>query len=213
MTQVDHPDTLDTPRRVVHEVQGSWPSWLGRAIFESALIAFSVLLALMVDNWRETRTSRARFAEARAAIVAELDSNYRLLVSAPYQPHHRRLHDVYELMERENRSDEAYAIFKGGVHIPPLNDDAWRIFMTSDVAGQLPFAERAMLSRLYGQQAELEGMLQRLIASLTQPTVDRQNPAYAADLVHVIDLTLTDVVYLEADMVKRYEAALGALRR
>ena len=52
-----------------------WPTWLPRVIVESALIVFSVLVALAVDEWRATRATEARAREAVAAITAELQAN------------------------------------------------------------------------------------------------------------------------------------------
>jgi hypothetical protein len=46
-------------------------------LVESALIVFSVLMALAVDEWRETRATEARAREAVAAITAELQRTAR----------------------------------------------------------------------------------------------------------------------------------------
>ena len=52
-----------------------WPGWLPRVLVESALIVFSVLVALAVDEWRDQRATATRPREAVAAITAELQAN------------------------------------------------------------------------------------------------------------------------------------------
>jgi type II secretory pathway pseudopilin PulG len=44
-------------------------------LFESALIVFSVLLALALEEWRDERVTASRAREAVAAITAELQAN------------------------------------------------------------------------------------------------------------------------------------------
>ena len=45
------------------------PSWLPRVLVESALIVFSVLVALAVDQWRGERDTAARAVHAMASLT------------------------------------------------------------------------------------------------------------------------------------------------
>ena len=52
-----------------------WKRGLTRVLVESALIVFSVLVALAVDEWRDSRTQRVRAEAALAAILSETEAN------------------------------------------------------------------------------------------------------------------------------------------
>ncbi len=57
-------------------------SWLPRAIFESTLIVFSVLFALLLNEWRSGVAQSSRADQAVAAIHSELAENQRLINEA-----------------------------------------------------------------------------------------------------------------------------------
>ncbi len=48
-----------------------WRRWAPRAVFESLLIVFSVILALGLTNWAEDRRTEHRVAEMRQFLIAE----------------------------------------------------------------------------------------------------------------------------------------------
>jgi hypothetical protein len=72
----------DLPFNAQRRRTGRWPAWLGRAAFESALIVFSVLLALGLNEWRDERRNSAEARAAIDAIVAEITSNRTALLHA-----------------------------------------------------------------------------------------------------------------------------------
>jgi hypothetical protein len=187
--------------------------WLIRGVFESGLIVFCVLLALTLDNWRDARDRARRLSEARGALVQELDLNRRLLAEDRHLPHHERLHEIYEAMEVSGRFDRFDAMFKQGVHPPLLRQAAWRSFSQSDVAADLPFRHRAMLENIYAGQASLEAIYRILIGGVSMPTGERETPAFIRDFVRVIDLSLTDIVFAERQLIREYEEALRELQR
>jgi hypothetical protein len=188
-----------------------WLPWIGKAVFESALIVFSVLIAMAVDDWRDTSARRQRLDVARANLVSELEFNRDLLNADDYLPHHVRLHDVYEGMEVSGKTDRADAMFQGGVHAAPLRDAAWRSFVGSDVAGDLPFAQRVLLEGVYGEQAGLRDTHRLLIESVASPRADREAPAFVRDFIRTIDLYLTDIVYAERRLLAKYDEAVKGL--
>lgn len=63
MTDAPPPPSRPAPRR-------NWRRWGPRALFEGALIVFSVILALALTNWAEDRKIDAEVAEARAFFIA-----------------------------------------------------------------------------------------------------------------------------------------------
>jgi len=190
-----------------------WRHLIAKGAFESALIVFSVLLALTVDNWRDARARTRSLNEARTALVQELRFNRELLASDPYLPHHIRLHGIYDSMESSGKTDQLGALFQNGVHMAPLRDAAWRSFSATDVANDLPFAQRALLAGLYAVQTNLEYTHRALVTTASQPTALRDNPVFLRDFVRCIDLFLTDIVYAETRMLKGYDEALAELTK
>jgi hypothetical protein len=67
MTSTEAAPAVPRPRR--------WRRGLPRVLVESALIVFSVLVALAVDEWRDSRRQRVRAEAALVAILSELEAN------------------------------------------------------------------------------------------------------------------------------------------
>src|SRR4030081_2071500 len=105
--------------------------WLPRALFESALIVFSILLALGVNEWRDHRERMSHASEARHAFANEIRANRDLLVSDFYLPHHKRMQLEYRKLIDEGRAEPG-SLLDTGVHAAPLRDAAWRSFSTSN---------------------------------------------------------------------------------
>lgn len=61
------PDEDPAPLPASGPSRTDWKPWVGKAVFEAALIVFSVLLALTLDGWRE------RAGAALANIDVEID--------------------------------------------------------------------------------------------------------------------------------------------
>ena len=121
------------------------PVWLPRVLAESALIVFSVLVALAVDEWREERAMRARSREAVAAIVAEINANRSAAQNA--RDAHQRIHDDLTALP-------AGADYKAGLFQPArLLQTAWMTARDTGSLAPLPLDAVLELSRLYERQA------------------------------------------------------------
>jgi hypothetical protein len=194
-----------------HGSSTPWRHWLVRALFESALIVFSVLVALTVDNWRDRSARLERLTQARTALVDELTFNRGVLAQDKYLPHHQRLLEAYQRMARERTIEQADRIFDGGVHVTPLRDAAWHSLATSDVSNDLAFADRARLAGIYGEQEMLRDFHRTALAVLIAPRSDRSNPAFVRDQVRTIAMYLSDVVATETRLEAAYRDALQQL--
>lgn len=116
---------------------------LGRGLFETAIVAVGVMLALMVDEWRQRSEQRQLADEARIALRSEIVSNReallerlwvtaRIYAAATAQPA-----QVGQLVfERRNR---------------PLlvNDSAWAMTVETGAIRWLDPAERSVFARVY----------------------------------------------------------------
>jgi hypothetical protein len=190
----------------------AWKSWVGKALFEAALIVFSVLLALTLDEWREDAAERARFAEAVHSLADEVKFNRELLAGAFYVDHHRRLLEHYQSRASAGGSEDADEAFKTGLHPAPLRDTAWATLGDSGVARLLPFGLRADLGGIYRDQTSLDEMFRTLVFGLTQPRTDRETAAYKRDQIRVMALSLTSMVATENRLLLGYAEVEPKLR-
>jgi hypothetical protein len=189
----------------------AWGPWLAQAAFESVMILFSILLAFNIDNWREDSERARRLAEARVSLTQELRFNLKLLAADNHLPHHSRLMNVYRDMMFKNTKDRADALFERGIHPAPLRDAAWKSFLVSNVAGDLPFELHARLAGIYGSQERLDFLHRTTIGSLLSPRGDRESPAFVRDVIRTIAMYLTDVVANEEGLREEYTSAITQL--
>ena len=85
------------------------------------MIVLSILAALAVNQWQESRARVHRVAEARAAFTTEIKRNHDLLLSETYLPHHRRLKAEYAKALKGEAADTS-SFFETGVHPTPWSD-------------------------------------------------------------------------------------------
>jgi hypothetical protein len=189
----------------------AWGPWFAKAAFESLMILFSILAAFAIDNWREDAERARRLAEARGSLTQELRFNLKLLADKAYLPHHERLQGIYRKMLDSGTTDRADAVFEGGIHPTPLRDAAWRSFLVSGVAGDLPFALHARLAGIYGAQERLDFMHRATVAALLAPRADRETPSFTRDMIRTVSMYLTDVVASEEGLRDEYQAAVREL--
>jgi hypothetical protein len=186
----------------------AWGPWFAKAAFESLMILVSILLAFAIDNWREDNERARRLAEARVSLMQELRFNRELLAKDTFLPHHQRLKKVYQDMVTSDSTDRAREMFKTGIHPTPLRDAAWRSFLVSGVAGDLPFALHARLAGIYGDQESLDFLHRTAVGALLSPRADRETPAFTRDMIRTVTMYLTDVVANEEGLRKEYDAAV-----
>lgn len=121
-----------------------WNDLLGRGIFETAIVAVGVILALMVDEWREDAERKELAEEAKTALRAELLANRDAIVAristtaSAYAAATARPDQVRQLvLERRNR---------------PLlvNDSAWTMTIETGAIRWLEPSERTAYAHVYG---------------------------------------------------------------
>jgi hypothetical protein len=184
--------------------------WLSQLIIQPVMIVLSILAALAVNNWQESRARVQRATDARAAFTNEIRANKDLLLSENYLPHHRRLQSEYEKVVKGEATD-AGAFFETGIHPAPLRDSAWRMLSGSAILLELPSELVLALSDIYRAQDSIEKQNQGFLNAIILPRSDRDTPAYAKDVALSIRLYLNDLVPAEERLVRNYEHALARL--
>ena len=182
-------------------------TWVSQLIIQPIMIVLSILAALAVNNWQESRAKDRRVAETRAAFVNEMTANKQLLLSDNYLPHHRRLQAEYTKIATEGAPD-SHAFFETGLHPTPLRDSAWRMLSGSATLMELPSGFVLALTDIYRLQNSIEKSNEGFLNSLVAPRADRENPAYQKDVANSIRMFLNDLVPAEETLIRSYEHAL-----
>jgi hypothetical protein len=175
------------------------------------MIVLSILAALAVNNWQESRARDRRVAETRAAFVNEITANKQLLLSDKYLPHHRRLQAEYTKIVKEGAPD-THAFFDTGLHPTPLRDSAWRMLSGSATLMELPSGFVLSLTDIYRLQNSIEKSNEGFLNSIVAPRSDRESPAYQKDVANSIRMFLNDLVPAEELLLRSYEHALNRFK-
>lgn len=116
---------------------------LKKAVFEIAIVAVGVLLALFVDQARETRADRILADQARMAIRTEIDQNrVRLATKLSL------LHNAYIKLERDPLAGPDL-VEQGANFQITLTDAAWTMAVQTGAMRLLQDRERQALGYVY----------------------------------------------------------------
>lgn len=184
--------------------------WLHQLLIQPVMIVLSILAALGVTQWQESKARVQRLAGARAAFVNEIRSNQDLLLSESFLPHHRRLRLDYESIAKGQTPDKN-SFFESGVHPTPLRDSAWRMLSGTATLMDLPPELVLGLSDVYRAQEWLERRNEGFITALAAPRSDRETPAYVKDAASSIYMFLNDLVPAEERLLASYKHLLEKL--
>lgn len=193
-----------------------WRRWLPRALFESGLIVFSVVLALALTNWAEERRTAHEVAQIRAFFIEEIRANRAVLQSDPILPHHRRLREIFSRVGdgevTQAQATAAYgAVFRTGIHVAPLRDAVWRSAETGDLLGEMPLEDLFLLADIYKAQATLEALSTGFISGMPAVLSGLEKGDGVRAALMTGQLHLGDVVASEEGLVQLYDRALLAL--
>lgn len=196
-----------------------WRRWAPRAVFESVLIVFSVVLALGVTNWAEDRREQRRADQMRVFLRQEVASNRTLLLSNDYLPHHRRLQGELSRAATTGASsiEELRPVFRSvtasGVHFTPLDDSVWRSLAGSEVIEHMDPQEVFQLARLYRLQADLETLNTAFYSQMMSMPADLERGDPPRGALIRLNMYFNDVIAIEAGLADLYGGALATLDR
>lgn len=168
MTLPDDSDAKSAPARA------RWPAWLPKALFEAALIVLSVLLALVVNEWREDQQQQQRAGVALQSIQAELRENLQSVRRA--RANHLAMQTSLRTLATRGQTPPP-DIYLGGIFNPALvSASAWEAARESGMTEHLPYELVLALSRVYAEQARYQalsnGLVQDLMAQIRREGVE-----------------------------------------
>ena len=124
---------------------------LPELLVEAASVVLAVLLALAVDEWRETRSQKALAARARASILEEIRANESEL-RRTQADNRAMLQRIEEALPRINQEPETFVEFHFKIAL--LSSAAWNTAQTTQAANFLDFDWVQRVARIY----ELQGL-------------------------------------------------------
>ena len=122
---------------------------LPELLVEAASVVFAVLLALAVDEWRETRSQKALAARARASILEEIRANESELRNTR-DNNRAMLQRIEEALPRIKQEPETFVEFN--FQIALLSSAAWHTAQTTQAANFLDFDWVRRVSKVYELQ-------------------------------------------------------------
>lgn len=186
------------------------PPWMPRVLFESALIVFSVLLALVLNEWRESRAEKERVEQALGAIRAELRENRRLVDEA--REYHARLAASFDASARRGAErPDLSAAERGLLHPARVLRTAWESAQSTGASSAIPYDTVLRLSSVYVRQEEYEALSrtvgEAIYDRILQDGLDAVVQTYPRFVV-----IQKEFVGREASLLQEYDEALEALR-
>ncbi len=183
--------------------------WLSRTIFESMLVVMSILLALGVREWQDTRVTQQLINRSLESFERELTQN-KNRIEALY-PYHVGLQSVLAELQVESHPDSERELrnvlngFQSAVLLTTAWDTALATGALSDMDYELVYA----LSLTYSLQDRFRTLYNSgLIDLLNSNTTSETAPtlAYAASRY------VNDITTAEGDLLAAYQEALEQLQ-
>lgn len=191
--------------------------WAKLAV-EMFVIVFSVLLALILDSWRQDRAQRFVSESLTLSLLSELEANQRTLEAR--LPYHEAMLDTFRA--RVDRTLErvkdprslsstlrtpslAELGFPDGIKTYPLTRNAWATTRASTAISQMEPGLVFVLSTAYTTQEEVGSTAERLREKLdgyVLAAIEGERPAFA-----LVDFTstLSDLVQWEQALCNSYQ--------
>lgn len=197
-----------------------WRRWLPRAVFESVLIVFSLLLALALTGWVEDRRTAHRVAEMRGFLIQEIRANRDELRLPYYVPHHERLKLGFAraggmpnmTVTRRSAEPAITALFGGGgLHLAAPQDAVWTSVSSSDLFEHMEPQEVFMLAQVYRAQESLENTNRAGYENAIGLLDILSDEDDAHRQMMRMTLYLEDLIQQETNLLRLYDRALAEL--
>jgi hypothetical protein len=172
---------------------------MGRAAFEGGLIAVSLVGALALNEWKESRDRQARARDAMAAMRLELQANrqeiQRVITGTA---------DVIGKIRQATREKRRYE--DGLLRRAQLVSTAWDSSRAAAITNDIPFPTLMALGRAYTLQTDYQRDMGSFYNTLLSGTLGdlRGKPDLMAGLLNEMDGNARR-------LAREYEQALTAL--
>ena len=177
-----------------------------RILLEAISIVFAVLLALGVDEWRDTRQLEEKAKRAHDHVVEEIRSNKKFLTLL----HQRNSATVEFIMNDPDSKRDTSLTFTPGLQ---LKNTAWITAQNSGLLSSLDYAVVLQLSDIYALQGIYREIGMQMTQAIMQATADAGGRGEKPDesrLIRSFSSWLSMLNAAEAAILQRYDAVLAA---
>lgn len=202
---VTEPGALEPDKQAQHRTH---ESPIQRILVESALIVFSILLALAVNSYVDARKERALTDRALRGVRDELRANLQTVRDA--RPYHDTLSQEILAIDTTHEAT-SYAAFRAhapawhGFHNPQLDGTAWQSAVTLGTVANMGYDTVRVLSSVYEFQSRFD---QYAVASI--PTFDFADAAMPSTIRRMY--VFVETMGIDEDtLAARYTRALRVL--
>ena len=186
----------------LHDRPSRRREWILKTVFESGLILFGLIVALLLNDWRDGRVRHQRVHDALMSIEAELTANVKGIDAVI-----RHNEEMLAALEESKKTGKPY--MQGIVSAIAVGATAWNATRDGGITNDISFATLVTLGAAYDDQAgfldEIHTFLNQLYAK-SDPDEYRRNPALLQGIFN--DFTLH-----ARGLRQRYVDALAALPR
>ena len=188
-----------------------WRAWLPKALFEAALIVLSVLLALVVNEWRERRQQAKRAEIALQSIQSELRENLENVKRA--RANHLAMQESVRSYTSRGQVPPP-PVYLGGIFNPALvSSSAWESAREAGVTSNVPYGLVLELSWVYAEQARYRALGDDLVQDLmSQIRREGMEPVLRDRSMNFIPLQ-EDFANREQRLTEVYERVLDELSK
>lgn len=191
---------------------------------EGALIVFSILLALGVNEWRIKATDARNLNTAVTDLTFEITENIALFEGIPN--YHRLIaKDLAATAQRIRNGEEdstktPLELFIGQENLRdialglegPVQSISWQTSKDRNITAQLDYQTAKMLSAVYDQRLpSVEGLIAQITAMIGRTDMHKAEDQAAALLA--LSAVLTELAAREETLVWQFEKSLARLEK
>ena len=171
-------------------------------IFEVALIAVGVFLALWANNWHEDREHRAQARAALRNFAGEMEAN-RQATQRNRQYHETLARELHEfLASKEPPSDDRFnkSVHFEGMRPVIFEHTAWDLALATQALSYLKPDLAFDISKVYTQQNAFQTLENSFLASSFTPanmSIDNPKGMASAIVLYIIDVNQQEPAILQ----------------
>jgi hypothetical protein len=190
--------------------------WLPRVIFESLLITVSILAALGLDEWRDTRQDAENIEKALSNFLSEIQQNKAAIDDAA--PFNKGLRHVLSKRQEVStiKSVTQFVNMIESYNSVVLRSTAWETALATGSLGKMDYSLVSALSLTYGLQGRYQELNRTGMSELTSPqnlSADKLDLAVYNSIRYLDEITRMEtelgIVYSEAEAVVQFAIAGG----
>ncbi|MEM7349830.1 MAG: hypothetical protein AAF657_03425 [Acidobacteriota bacterium] len=186
-------------------------------LLEVGSIVLAVLLALGVNEWRETRKTRQLVQRATESVTGEMWRNRRLL--EVNLPAHQQLVETLQTLAGAEDSTEQASGDDLAFNPVFLRSSAWQASMTTGAIADMSYDRVSTYSEIYNYQAACQSAMETLMAASInsfnrQPgTAEFEATANALRIMVLMEEQLLTLYQVHLDGDGSFESLLELFRR